>query len=396
MTEKPWGTLVGVRPAKQLHRLLDQGMNYETAFAQMHAESKISPEKFSLLWQVCQKERPILAESSQPHLFSVYVGIPFCPTRCLYCSFPSHSLTELGSFRKQFIATLLEEIVATGALTQELNLQPYTVYFGGGTPTALNAEELDTIISALRQAFPGTWCEFTIEAGRPDTLTAEHLEVMSQHGVNRISINPQTMHQATLNRIGRRHTPEDIIHAMQAVRRTKIDIINMDLIVGLPGEKPKLVQASVQQVLALSPENITLHVFSRKRASRYAKNEELFPLPDKDKIIEMHGIATTLITEQGYQPYYLYRQRDILGGLENIGYALPGSECLYNIVMIEERHHILGLGGGASSKFIRPDFSLKNISSPKDVRMYIERCPQLLQLREHELRKVISLAKINS
>ncbi|NLZ93350.1 MAG: coproporphyrinogen dehydrogenase HemZ [Firmicutes bacterium] len=392
MTDKPWGTLVGVRPAKQLHRLLDQGINYEDAFVQMHKENIISAEKFALLWQVCQKERPILAESSRPHLFSIYVGVPFCPTRCLYCSFPAHSLSELGSLRKQFIAALLQEIAATGNLTQEFKLQPYTVYFGGGTPTALHAAELETIIIALRQAFPGTWREFTIEAGRPDTLTADHLAVMKQYGVNRVSVNPQTMHQETLNRIGRRHSPEDIVYAMQAVREAKIDIINMDLIIGLPGENTKLVQASVQQVLALSPENITLHVFSRKRASRYAQKEELFSLPDTNSIVEMHTTATTMITKQDYHPYYLYRQRDILGDLENIGYALPGCECLYNIAMIEERHHILGLGGGATSKFIRPDFSLKNLSSPKDVRMYIERVPQLLRLRELELKKSLSFS----
>ncbi|HZK25486.1 MAG TPA: radical SAM protein, partial [Oscillospiraceae bacterium] len=253
----PWGTLVGVRPAKQLHKLIDQKLDYQAAFSRMHAATKISKEKFFLLWQVCQKERAILEESTNPQLFSVYVGIPFCPTRCLYCSFPSHSLTELGSLRSQFTTSLLQEIAATGALTQAFGMHTYTVYLGGGTPTALNPRELEKIILALRQAFPGSWREFTIEAGRPETLTAEHLEVMIKHGINRISVNPQTMHQITLDRIGRCHSPADIVEAVEAVRKAGISILNMDLIIGLPGEEQKMVKESVQQVLDLHPENIT-------------------------------------------------------------------------------------------------------------------------------------------
>jgi oxygen-independent coproporphyrinogen-3 oxidase len=390
MSDKPWGTLVGVRPAKQLHKLIDQEMDYQTAFQRMHEETKISPEKFSLLWRVCQKERPILAECSQRHLFSVYIGVPFCPTRCLYCSFPSHSLTELGALRTQFTESLLEEIAETGALTQELGLQPYTVYFGGGTPTALNAAELEKIILALRRAFPGSWREFTIEAGRPDTLTPEHLTVLSKYGVNRLSVNPQTMHQLTLDRIGRCHTPADIVQAVRAVRKTGIKVLNMDLIVGLPGENRQMVEESLRQVLDLKPENITLHVFSRKRASRYDKEQDSFPLPEAELVREMHAAAVAMLEAHGYQPYYLYRQRQILGGLENIGYALPGCECVYNIAMIEERHHILGLGGGATSKFIYPDFSLQNVSTPKDVRMYLERRTALVQRRAEELKNALN------
>ncbi|MCR3920929.1 MAG: coproporphyrinogen dehydrogenase HemZ [Firmicutes bacterium] len=384
MINKPWGTLAGVRPAKLIHRLLDQGLDYTAALRIMQEQRKMSQSKFDLLWNICQVERPFVVESSQPHLFSLYVGIPFCPTRCLYCSFPSHSLTELGKLRGQFIDALLQEIAETGALTQRLGLQPYTVYIGGGTPTSLTAEELERIIMALTIAFPSRWREFTVEAGRPDTLTSAHVDMMAKHGVNRVCVNPQTMHQQTLDLIGRRHSPEDIITAVAAIRQVNIKVLNMDLIVGLPGEDSKMVEESMRQLITLAPENVTLHVFSRKRASRYNEVQADFTLPSPAAVVEMHNMATAVLAQQ-YRPYYLYRQREILGGLENIGYAMPGTECGYNIAMIEERHHIIGLGGGASSKYIRPDFTLKNMSSPKDVRIYLQRLDELSKRREVEL-----------
>ncbi|WP_083798739.1 coproporphyrinogen dehydrogenase HemZ [Dethiobacter alkaliphilus] len=384
VTNKPWGRMVGVRPAKQLHTLLDKGFDYEAAFEYMHSKHGISKEKFDLLWRVAEVERPILSESSRPGLFSVYVGIPFCPTRCLYCSFPSHSLKELGKLRGQFVDTLLWEIEETAKMAAKYKLNPYTVYVGGGTPTALSPTDLKRVLSALREAFPGVLREFTVEAGRADTLTDEHLAVLSHHQVSRVSVNPQTMHGKTLELIGRCHSAEDVDRAARKVKQAKIPVLNMDLIVGLPGEDALMVRESMEQIMALAPENITLHVFSPKRASRFSEDRRQFTLPADAEVAAIHRMATEML-EKKYKPYYLYRQRDILGGQENIGFCLPGYECVYNIVMIEERHHIFGLGGGATSKIIRSDGTFMNLSNPKDVRIYIERVKDMVIGRQAEL-----------
>jgi oxygen-independent coproporphyrinogen-3 oxidase len=380
----PWGRLEGVRPSKELHRFLDQGLDVESAWRMMQQQRDISREKFDLLWRVAQVERPILAESTRDDLFSVYVGIPFCPTRCLYCSFPSHSLKELGTLRGRFVDTLLREIEATGKLTKRLGLRPYTFYVGGGTPTALTPTDLDRILSALCEAFPGPLREFTVEAGRPDTVTIEHLAVLRKHGVDRVSVNPQTMHEATLQTIGRCHSTHDVYQSVSLVRQAEFPILNMDVILGLPGEDVNMVSETVKQVVGLQPENITVHMFSRKRASRYTEERDLFSLPDANQATAMVEAASSLLMEK-YIPYYLYRQREILGGQENIGYCLPQKVCVYNIVMIEERHHIFGLGGGATSKLIHQDTSLTNVVNPKDVRVYLQRMESLCRQREQEL-----------
>jgi len=392
MGELPWGRLAGVRPSKQLHRLLDEGLNYTEASTRMQTTHEISNEKFELLWQVALTARPVVAESSQPDLFSVYIGIPFCPSRCLYCSFPAYSLRELGVWRKQFLDTLLCEITTTGQLAKQLALRPYSFYVGGGTPTSLTPAELDSILSALRLAFPGPVREYTVEAGRPDTITPEQLAVLKKHGVTRISVNPQTMHNQTLEKIGRCHSVADAHRAVSRVQAAAFPVLNMDLILGLPGENEAMVRKSVQEILSLSPSNITLHMFSRKRASLFSEEQERFPLPDKSLATAMYRTATTLLRHK-YLPYYLYRQREILSDMENIGYCLPGTECVYNIAMIEERQHILGLGCGATSKFIYQDLSLKNLCSPKDMRTYIEKAAELCRRREFELiqtRKTLS------
>ncbi len=389
MFEKPWGQLGGVRPSKLLQKLLDDGLAQEEALNVMHSNYGISREKFDLLWRVAAVERPVLLEGSNPLLYSIYVGIPFCPTRCFYCSFPSHSLRELGELRTRYVDTLLREIEMTARLTESLGLSPYTVYLGGGTPTSLEPEELDRVLCALHDSLPGQWREFTVEAGRPDTLCDGHFELFNKHNVTRVSINPQTMHEATLQTIGRSHSPGQINSAVSAARRKNVPVINMDVIVGLPGENTAMTKETMSQVLALHPENITVHVFSRKRASRFNEDKEKFSLPSSREVLSMHTAVTKQL-EPAYRPYYLYRQREILGGLENIGYSLPGRECIYNIVMIEERHHIIGLGCGATSKFINRDLSLTNLSSPKDVRVYLERVDQLMAKRSKLLTRIFT------
>lgn len=384
MGDLPWGRLKGVRPSKQLHRLLDEGLNYTEASSRMQATEGISSEKFELLWQVAQISRPIVEECSQPDLLSVYIAIPFCPSRCLYCSFPANSLKELGMWRRQYLDTLLYEITSSGELAGKLQMRPYSFYLGGGTPTSLDPFELESILSALRLAFPGTVREFTVEAGRPDTITYEQLAILKKHGVTRVSVNPQSMHSKTLSKIGRCHSVAEVYRAVNQVQAAAFPVLNMDLILGLPEEDEAMVKKSVQDVLSLSPTNITLHMFSRKRSSLFSEEREHFPLPDNTLATAMYCTATGLLSSK-YQPYYLYRQHEILGNLENIGYCLPGTECFYNIVMIEERQHILGLGCGATSKFIYQDLSLKNLFSPKDIRTYLEKADVLCRRREAEL-----------
>lgn len=374
----PWGRMQGVRPSKPYQQYLSQGLAEQEAAAQMQATYGVSAEKLHLLRQVGAFGQ-VLLRDIDPRAVSIYVGIPFCPTRCLYCSFPAFSLSDLGRERGRFVQALLTEIAAIGSLLRQQGRPVDSVYLGGGTPTALSPADLNQVLSALQRELPAGWREFTVEAGRPETLTAEQLAVLSAHGVERISINPQTAHDRTLRAIGRRHLAVDVETAF-ARSRELFPVINMDLILGLPGEGREDVQRSLHWVLGMQPENITLHMFSPKRASRYSAEQEEWvdQLPPADMAQAMNTWCQRQLAEAGYRPYYLYRQRNILGGQENTGWAKPGTACRYNVLMIEERQHILGLGVGASSKFLQEDGKLQNFSNPKDVLNYLHRLSQLI------------------
>lgn len=373
-TAYPWGRLQGVRPGKLFHRLLDMGLSFAEAEHQFRASYGVSEEKAQLMRDVAEIERPILV-SARPVAVSVYVGIPFCPTRCLYCSFPSHSLSELGRYRAGFVKALIQEINAVGCALRSTGRTVDSVYVGGGTPTALTADELGAVLDALHESLPQPWLEFTVEAGRPETITDGHLDVLQKRKVGRISINPQTKHDATLQLIGRQHRAAAIEAALARAQAHQIGVTNMDLILGLPGENAAKVAASVDWVLGMRPENITLHMFSPKRASRFTEEQDgIVPLlPDETTATEMSRQSYVRLRQDGYQPYYLYRQRGILGGQENVGWSLPGNVCRYNVLMIEERQDIVGLGGGATSKLINRDLTLVNLANPKDAVIYIDR-----------------------
>ncbi|NLW16629.1 MAG: coproporphyrinogen dehydrogenase HemZ [Firmicutes bacterium] len=381
----PWGKMQGVRPVKPLYRWLDAGHSLEEALAKMQATYGVSPAKLALLREVAEFEYPFLTSLS-PRAVSVYVGIPFCPTRCLYCSFPSHSLRELGQERQRFMNALLAEIEAVGRQLRQLEFNVDSVYVGGGTPTALPAKDLRQVLQALRQALPQPWQEFTVEAGRPETLTEQHIAVLVEAGVERISINPQTKHQKTLDLIGRPHSATDIEAAVVRAEG-HFPTLNMDLILGLPKEGLGEVQASIDWVLGMRPENITLHMFAPKRASRFTAEQDDWwgMLPDDQLAARMVEAASQSLRQAGYHPYYLYRQRNILGGQENVGWTLPGHACRYNMIMISERQHILGLGGGAASKFLNKDGTLVAKTNPKDVRVYIERLEELIATKSQLL-----------
>ncbi len=375
----PWGRMQGVRPSKPFQLFLDAGLNPAEAAERMQSAYGVSPEKTELLCQVSQFTRKLF-EDMDSRAVSIYAGIPFCPTRCLYCSFPSHSLAELGRERGRFVAALEEEITLLGRHLRTQGRPVDSVYVGGGTPTALNASDLGRVLTALREQLPTKWREFTVEAGRPETLTEQHLSVLTDCGVERISINPQTKHDPTLQAIGRSHRASDIERAY-ARCRDRFRVINMDLILGLPGEDLTAVQQSLEWVLRMRPENITLHMFSPKRASRFSEEQMTWAdqLPDDQAARNVTVWCYRELEAAGYRPYYLYRQRNILGGQENIGWALPGTECRYNALIIEERQHILGFGGGASSKFIHDNGTLTTVANPKNVLVYLQRVPELIE-----------------
>lgn len=379
MSERlPWGRMQGVRPSKPFLQYLSAGLSASETMARMQATYGVSAEKLQLLRQVSEFTHPLLTDLD-PQAVSIYIGIPFCPTRCLYCSFPAFSLADLGRERGRFVDALQREIAAVGASLRRQRRPVDSVYLGGGTPTALSPADLERVLTALRQELPTGWLEFTVEAGRPETLTAEQLSVLSAERVQRISINPQTAHDRTLRAIGRRHQAVDVEQAFER-SRALFPVINMDLILGLPGEGMEDVQHSLRWVLGMQPENITLHMFSPKRASRFSAEQSVWAeqLPSAEAAQAMTAWCQQQLTDAGYRPYYLYRQRNILGGQENTGWAKPGTECRYNALMIEERQPILGLGVGASSKFLLADGKLQNLSNPKDVPNYLLRLPGLI------------------
>jgi len=342
----PWGLLTGVRPAKLMLRLR-RGDSASRAECYFRDSLWVSPEKTALAIAVAQAEEPILARTGS-RSFSLYVSIPFCPSRCSYCSFVSHTI-ERPSAQKLipvYIEKLCAEIAYTGEIASELGLHLESIYIGGGTPGILSPEQLARVCGALRASFtrPG---EFTVEAGRPDALTTEKLQVLREHGVHRLCVNPQSLDDAVLARAGRRHTVGQFYEAYEMAKEAGFTL-NSDLIAGLPGDTPAGFEASLRGIIALRPENITVHTLALKRS---AALEEIH---GADACSEMLYAASELLHAAGYAPYYLYRQSRSLGNLENIGWSLPGCACRYNVDMMEESHSILACGAGGVTKLKQP------------------------------------------
>lgn len=385
---KPWGSLCGVRPGKIVHRWLDQGKDWRRIEDDLQSEYGLQPDKARLLVEVAGRQRlHLLSREQADRLVSVYIGIPFCPTRCLYCSFPGYPLPSSGRLVENFISALCREIEVVGEETKRLGLKAQTVYVGGGTPTSLSIGLMERLLDHINRFLrgPGT-IEFTVEAGRPETLTGRCLELLRQAGVGRISINPQTLNDNTLEVIGRRHTARETREAFFRAREAGFNCINMDLILGLPGESPAEVSETLAGISELSPENLTIHALAVKRASRLKAEEPLWSLPPHDQVGEMFSLAEDFMRREGYAPYYLYRQRNILGDRENVGYARPGCESVYNIQMIEERQTIIGLGAGAGSKWLLPgSWWLVNSYNPKDPLNYVSRIDELVQRQVDKL-----------
>ena len=348
-----WGALTGVRPGKLLTPLLKSGIGEDEALRRFIADYDVSPRRAALCLDAARHTlaaEALLAERD----VCLYVGIPFCPTRCAYCSFVSQSVEKSMKLIPPFLDALEKEIEATARQARTLGLRPVSLYFGGGTPTTLSAGQLDSLCRKLEGCFDlSALREFTVEAGRPDTITEEKLRTLRAHGVDRVSVNPQTMSDAVLEAIGRRHTAEDILRALEKVRAVGGFAVNMDLIAGLPGDEPESFRSTLTQVLALAPENITVHTLSLKKGSRILT--EGAALPDAAAVEEMLDFAEEALRASGYGPYYLYRQKFMSGGFENVGWARKGCENLYNICIMEELCSILAMGGGGSTKLIRHD-----------------------------------------
>ncbi|MBQ6065416.1 MAG: coproporphyrinogen dehydrogenase HemZ [Clostridia bacterium] len=364
----PWGVLTGVRPAKLMRRYIAQYGEAE-AMRRFTGPLMVSKEKAALACRVALAENEIAATSAD-NSFSLYVSVPFCPTRCAYCSFVSHSVAQAKKLIPDYVRLLCKEIGQTADLARELGLRPETVYIGGGTPTSLSAEDLRVIADALNGSIDmKNVREFTVEAGRPDTVDREKLSVLKHAGVTRISINPQTFSDAVLERIGRRHTAAETIEKYQMARDMGFDDINMDLIAGLPGDTPEGFAATLDKAISLAPENITVHTLALKRSSELSTEDEASAAGRRDAApyraslttydlrhttSEMLSYAAQALPAAGYAPYYLYRQSKSAGNLENVGWTKPGKACLYNVFMMEEIHSVLAVGGGAVTRLADP------------------------------------------
>ena len=346
----PWGNLTGIRPVKMAMGMLESGMKNTEIARYMREQYLVSPEKTALAVTIANRERDILKNIDYENGYSLYVGIPFCPSICLYCSFSSYPLEKWRKYVEDYLDALVKEIQAVSQMMKNRKLD--TVYIGGGTPTTLEPDQLRRLLGAITEYFPCEELEeFTVEAGRPDSITLEKLQAIREFPVTRISVNPQTMNQETLDIIGRRHTVEQTKNAFHLAREAGFDNINMDLIVGLPGEDAEMVKRTLEKVKKLAPESLTVHTLAIKRAAHLKQEMDKYSFAgDVDEQLSLVGQAAE---ELGLAPYYLYRQKNMAGNLENVGYARHGLECLYNILIMEERTDIIGIGAGSSSKLIR-------------------------------------------
>ncbi|MDL2219694.1 coproporphyrinogen dehydrogenase HemZ [Ruminococcaceae bacterium OttesenSCG-928-O06] len=345
----PWGLLTGVRPLNLLRKQLAAGGG-EGARRHFLQACDVSREKFDMAMEIAARQAPVL-EQSPKNAYSLYVSIPFCPTRCAYCSFVSRTVEREGHLLAPYLEKLAEELAQTARLAKENGLRLQTVYIGGGTPTVLSAAQLAFLLQTLERHFaPATTLEYTVEAGRPDCTDKEKLALLSQYGAGRISINPQSLNDEVLQAIGRRHTAADILRSYEDAREVGHFDINMDLIAGLPKDTPESFAATLSAVAALRPENITLHTLTLKRASDLVVESRAA----QSHPAAMLAAAYPQMRQNGYAPYYLYRQKSGVENLENTGWALPGKDGLYNIFIMEEAHTILAVGAGASTKLVAP------------------------------------------
>ena len=373
----PWGNLTGIRPTKIPMALLEQGWKNTEIADYMRKTYYTSNEKTALSIMIANRERHILKDINYEDGYSLYVGIPFCPSICLYCSFSSSPLSVWKNKVDTYLDALCKEIEACARIYRNRKLD--TIYMGGGTPTTLEPYQMDRLLTKIEECFDRSYLkEFTVEAGRPDSITREKLEVLRKHGISRISINPQTMNQSTLDIIGRRHTVEQTVEAFHLARELGFDNNNMDLIVGLPGEEYEQVEHTMKEVTALDPDSITVHSLAVKRAARLNMFKDQYKemtFTNNQQIMEM---TARYAYQAGHSPYYLYRQKNMAGNFENVGYAKPDSAGIYNILIMEEKQSILALGAGATSKKVSGEL-IERTENVKDIKNYVERIDEMIE-----------------
>lgn len=380
--ELPWGSLTGIRPTKIALSRLEAGWKEDDIRRFMKETYMTSDEKINLSVEIAAREKRLMEPINYDSGYSLYVGIPFCPTTCLYCSFTSYTISKWKGRTGLYLEALFKELEYTAEKMKGRPLD--TIYFGGGTPTSLPAEDIDAILCKLEQLFDTkNVLEFTVEAGRPDSITEEKLKVLASHGISRISINPQTMNQKTLDLIGRRHTVENVKEKFHMARALGFDNINMDLIMGLPGEDLDDVKHTLEEIEALKPDSLTVHSLAIKRAARLNMFKEEYADLKISNTPEMIALSEACARRMGMEPYYLYRQKNMAGNFENVGYSLPGKACLYNILIMEELATIVACGAGTTTKVVFPSENRRErCENVKEVEQYISRIDEMIGRKE--------------
>ncbi|MBQ8297005.1 MAG: coproporphyrinogen dehydrogenase HemZ [Ruminococcus sp.] len=375
----PWGLMTGIRPVKKVVELIQDNKSFEDISKTLTDKYEISPGKLSLAYETAKNQLPIL-EKIDRNAVSLYVSIPFCPTRCSYCSFVSHSMDSAMKLMPEYVSALCRELEIIGDIVRETDTKIDTIYFGGGTPTSISAEDIKTIMETVQKNFNlDKVREYSFEAGRPDTITEEKLRVIKEYGADRISVNPQTLNDDVLNVIGRRHSGRDFLESFETARRIGFSNINTDLIAGLPTESAESFRNTLDTIINLDPESITVHTLTLKRAANLFEN-------GLDNIsnpaAEMVDYSVERLLESGYFPYYLYRQKNTVDNLENVGYSKKGYESYYNIFIMDETQTILGAGCAASTKLVYPDGKIQRIHNYKFPYEYIRRFDQLMDKKK--------------
>lgn len=384
----PWGIMTGIRPTKQVLERLEEGTKEEEIKKYLKEEYYCSDEKIALSLNVAKREHEILKDLNYQNGYSIYIGIPFCPSTCHYCSFTSYPLERFEHLVEPYLMALTKEMeYASTCIEKPLS----TIYVGGGTPTTLSAKQLEYLLTKVDQYFGIKGLkELTVEAGRPDSITREKLEILKDFGVSRISINPQSMRQKTLDLIGRKHTATQIEEAFYLAREIGHDNINMDIIIGLSGENPSDVLYTLDKIKSMNPDSLTVHTLAIKRAARLNTQREQYKDMEAVRVSDMLSETVSFANENDYHPYYLYRQKNMAENLENVGYARPGKEGIYNILIMEEKQTILALGAGGSSKFVfHKENRIERVENVKSVMDYTERIDEMIQRKKDFLRNSI-------
>jgi len=378
--KQPWGMLTGIRPTKIIHQLIKDGLNKEEIFRKFEDYYLVSQLKTELAYDIAQTEKSIL-DSSGPKSIGIYIGIPFCRTKCLYCSFTSNSIEKYKHLTDKYIEALCSEITEVSKIINEKEFRIQSIYIGGGTPTSLTGFQLKQLLDFVESKFDLQWLEeYSLEAGRPDSIDEEKLSLIKESRVDRISINPQSMNDETLRLIGRNHSAKEVIEAFKLARKFGFDNINMDIIVGLPGETLKMFCNTLDEIKKLAPESLTVHTMAVKRASRLNEDKGKYKFISSEDASKMVETAADFANSIGMHPYYLYRQKNVLGNLENVGYCKPSAESIYNIQIMEEMQTIIALGAGAVTKFVDPESGrIERAFNVKNVEEYISRVDEMVE-----------------